>query len=47
MLMVVNLAFKSYYCSKKSMFLLEKFKALEYQPNIYIEESKEKYYTNL
>ena len=29
------------------MFLFEKFKALQYQLNIYIEESKEKYYTKL
>ena len=40
-----NLAFKSYCCSNKSMFLLEKFKALQYQLNVSIEESKEKYYT--
>ena len=42
-----NLAFKSYCCSKKSMFLFEKFKALQYQLNISIKESKEKYYTKL
>ena len=42
-----NLAFKSYCCSNKSMFLFEKFKALQYQLNISIEESKEKYYTKL
>ena len=42
-----NLAFKSYYYSNKSMFLFEKFKALQYQLNISIEESKEKYYTKL
>ena len=29
------------------MFLFEKFKALQYQLNISIEESKEKYYTEL
>ena len=40
-----NLAFKSYCYSNKSMFLFEKFKALQYQLNISIEESKEKYYT--
>ena len=42
-----KLAFKSYCCFNKSMFLLEKFKALQYQLNISIEESKEKYYTKL
>ena len=42
-----KVAFKSYCCSNKSMFLLEKFKALQYQLNISIEESKEKYYTKL
>ena len=42
-----NLAFKSYCCSNKNMFLLEKFKALQYQLHISIEESKEKYYTKL
>ena len=42
-----NLAFKSYWYSNKSTFLFEKFKALQYQLNISIEESKEKYYTNL
>ena len=42
-----NLAFKSYCCSHKNMFLLEKFKALQNQLNISIEESKEKYYTKL
>ena len=42
-----NLAFKSYCHSNKSMFLFEKFKALQYQLNISIEESKEKYYTKL
>ena len=42
-----NLAFKSYCCSNKSMFFFEKFKALQYQLNIPIEESKEKYYTIL
>ena len=40
-----NLAFKSYCCSNRNMFLLEKFKALQYQLHISIEESKEKYYT--
>ena len=42
-----NLAFKSYCCSNRNMFLLEKFKALQYQLHISIEESKEKYYTKL
>ena len=42
-----NLAFKSYCYSNKSMFLFEKFKALQYQLNISITESKEKYYTKL
>ena len=42
-----NLAFKSYYCSNRNMFLLKKFKALQYQFHISIEESKEKYYTKL
>ena len=42
-----NLAFKSYFYSNRSMFLFEKFKALQYQLNISIEESKEKYYTKL
>ena len=42
-----NLAFKSYCYSNKSMFLFEKFKALQYQLNISIEESKGKYYTKL
>ena len=42
-----NLAFKSYCCSNKNLFFLEKFKALQNQLNISIEESKEKYYTNL
>ena len=42
-----NLAFKSYCCSNKNMFLLKKFKALQYQLNISIEDSKEKYYTKL
>ena len=41
------MAFKSYCYSNKSMFLFEKLKALQYQLNIYIEESKEKYYTKL
>ena len=42
-----NLAFKSYCYSNKSMFFFEKFKALQYQLNMSIEESKEKYYTIL
>ena len=42
-----NLAFNLYCCSNKNMFLLEKFKALQYQLHIFIEESKEKYYTKL
>ena len=42
-----NLAFKSYCCSNRNMFLLKKFKALRYQFDISIEESKEKYYTKL
>ena len=42
-----NLAFKSYCCANGNMFLLEKFKALQYQLHISIEESKEKYYTKL
>ena len=42
-----NLVFKSYCCSNRNMFLLEKFKALQYQFHISIEESKEKYYTKL
>ena len=47
-----NLAFKSYCCSNKSMFLLEKFKAFnwinqQYQLNISFKELKEKYYTKL
>ena len=42
-----NWVFKSYCYSHKSMFLFEKFKALQYQLNISIEESKEKYYTKL
>ena len=42
-----NLAFKSYCYSNKSMFFFEKFKALQYQLNMSIEESKEKYYTKL
>ena len=40
-----NLSFKSYCRSNKNMFLLEKFKALQNQLNISIEESKEMYYT--
>ena len=42
-----NLAFKSYFWSNESMFLFEKLKALQYQLNISIEESKEKHYTKL
>ena len=42
-----NLAFKSYCCSNRNMFLFENFKALQYQLHIYVEESKEKYYTKL
>ena len=42
-----NLAFKSYCYSNKSMFFFEKFKVLQYQLNMSIEESKEKYYTKL
>ena len=42
-----NLAFKSYCCSNKSIFLFKKSKALQYQVNISIEESKEKYHTKL
>ena len=42
-----NLAFKSYCCSNRNMFLLDKFKALQYQLLISIEESKEKYCTKL
>ena len=42
-----NLVFKSCCCSNKNIFLPEKFKALQNQLNISIEESKEKYYTKL
>ena len=42
-----NLAFKSYCCANRNMFLLEKFEALQYQLHISIEESTEKYYTKL
>ena len=42
-----NLAFKSYCCSNRNIFLLEKFKALQYQLNISIKESNEKYHTKL
>ena len=42
-----NLAFKSYCCSNRNMFLLEKFKTLQYQLHTSIEESKGKYYTKL
>ena len=41
------LAFKSYSCSNRNMFLLKKSKALQYQLQIPIEESKKKYYTKL
>ena len=41
-----NLAFKPCCCSNRSMFLLEKYKALRYQLHISIEELKE-YYTKL
>ena len=41
------LAFKSYCCSNRSIFLLEKFKVLHYQLYISIEESKENYYSKL
>ena len=39
-----NFAFKSYCCFNKKF---EKFKTLQHQLNIFIEESKEKYYTKL
>ena len=42
-----NLAFKLYCCSNRNMFRFKKFKALQYQLYISIEESKEKYYTKL
>ena len=42
-----NLAFKLYCCSNRNMFVLEKFKAAQYQLHIYLEELKEKYYTKL
>ena len=42
-----NLAVKSYCCSYRNMFLLEKFKTLQYQLHVSIEESREKYYTKL
>ena len=45
--LVSLLAFKSYCCSNKSMFVFEKFKALQYQLNVSIEELKEKHYTKL
>ena len=41
-----NVAFKSY-CYSNKMFFFEKFKALQYQLNMSIEESKKKYYTKL
>ena len=37
-----NRAFKSYCCSNRNMFFLKKFKALRYQLQLSIEESKEK-----
>ena len=42
-----NLAFKWYCCSNRNMFLLENFKALQYQLYISTKELKEKYYTKL
>ena len=42
-----NLAFKSYCCFNRNIFPLEKFKALQYQLYISIEEPKEKFYTKL
>ena len=42
-----NLESKSYCCSNSNIFLLKKFKALQYQLHMSIEESKEKYYTKL
>ena len=42
-----NLAFKSYCCSNRNMFLLEKFKALQSQLHISFIESQEKCYTKL
>ena len=42
-----DLAFKSYCCSNKNMFLLEKFKTLQNKLKIFIEESKETYFTKL
>ena len=42
-----NLAFKSYSCSNRNMFLVKKSKALKYQLRIPNEESKKKYYTKL
>ena len=33
-----NLEFKTYYCSKKNIFLLQKLKALQYQLNISIKD---------
>ena len=42
-----NSAFKSYCCSNKNMFLLEKNNTLQYQLNISIKELKEKYHTKL
>ena len=41
------MVFISCCCSNKNIFLPEKFKALQNQLNISIEESKEKYYTKL
>ena len=42
-----NLAFKLHCYSNRNMLLLEKFKSLQYQLYISIEESKENYYTKL
>ena len=42
-----NLACKTYSFSNRNMFLLKKSKALQYQLQIPIEESKNKYYTKL
>ena len=40
-----ELLLKPDYCCNKEMFLLEKFKALHNQLNIFIKESKENYHT--
>ena len=42
-----NWAFKLHCCSNRNIFLLKKFKALQYQLHLSIKESKEKYYTKL